>query len=41
MRDVSWGSKGMLKRWEPVDDRAYDGVRDAAKILNLDLRKMK
>ena len=41
MRDLAWGSKGTLKRWEPIDDRAYDGVRDAAKILNLDLRKMK
>jgi len=41
MRDIPWGSKGVLKRWEPIEDRAYDGVRDAAKILNLDLRKMK
>jgi len=41
MRDVAWGSKGVLKRWEPIDDRAYDFVRDAAKVLNLDLRKLK
>jgi len=41
MRDVPWGSKGVLKRWEPIDDRAYDLVRDAAKVLNLDLRKLK
>ncbi len=41
MRDVPWGSKGVLKRWEPIDDRAYDFVRDAAKVLNLDLRKLK
>ena len=41
MRDVAWGSKGVLKRWEPIDDRSYDLVRDAAKVLNLDLRKLK
>jgi len=41
MRDVPWGSKGVLKRWEPIEDRAYDFVRDAAKVLNLDLRKLK
>jgi len=41
MRDVAWGSKGVLKRWELIDDRAYDFVRDAAKVLNLDLRKLK
>jgi phosphonate transport system substrate-binding protein len=41
MREISWGSKGMLKRWEPVEDRTYDGVREAAKVLNLDLRKLK
>jgi phosphonate transport system substrate-binding protein len=41
MRDVPWGSKGTMKRWDPIDDRAYDGVREAAKVLNLDLRKLK
>jgi phosphonate transport system substrate-binding protein len=41
MRDVPWGSKGVIKRWDAVDDHTYDGVRDAAKVLNLDLRKMK
>jgi len=41
MRDIPWGSKGVLKRWDPTDDRAYDGVREAAKVLNLDLRKLK
>jgi phosphonate transport system substrate-binding protein len=41
LRDIPWGSKGVLKRWDPTDDRAYDGVREAAKILNLDLRKLK
>jgi phosphonate transport system substrate-binding protein len=41
MRDIPWGSKGMLRRWEPVNDATYDVVRDAARILNLDLKKLK
>jgi phosphonate transport system substrate-binding protein len=41
MRDIPWGSKGVLKRWEPVNDATYDVVRDAARVLNLDLKKFK
>jgi phosphonate transport system substrate-binding protein len=41
MRDIPWGSKGVLKRWEPVNDATYDVVRDAAHVLNLDLKRFK
>jgi phosphonate transport system substrate-binding protein len=41
MHDVPWGSMGVLKRWEPVNDATYDGVRDAARVLNLDLKKLR
>jgi len=41
MRDIPWGSKGVLRRWEPVSDATYDVVRDAAHVLNLDLKKFR
>jgi len=41
MRDIPWGSKGVLRRWEPVNDASYDVVREAARVLNLDLKKFK
>ena len=41
VRDMPWGPKTTIKRFVPVDDKAYDVVRDTAKLLNLDLRKMK
>ena len=28
-------------RWEPTSDAAYDGIREMAKLLNLDLHKLK
>jgi hypothetical protein len=30
-----------VRRWIPVTDAAYDVVRDTAKLLNLDLKKLK
>ncbi len=41
MRDLPWGPKTTIKRWVPTDDAAYDEVRQTAKLLNLDLKKMK
>ena len=41
MHDLPWGPKITIKRWVPVNDAAYDVIRDTAKVLNLDLRKMK
>jgi phosphonate transport system substrate-binding protein len=41
MRDMPWGPNTIIKRWVPVDDAAYDVVRETAKLLNLDLAKLK
>jgi phosphonate transport system substrate-binding protein len=41
IRDMPWGPNITIKRWVPVDDGAYDVVRSTAKVLNLDLSKMK
>jgi phosphonate transport system substrate-binding protein len=41
VHDMPWGPKTTIKRWVPTDDAAYDVVRDTAKLLNLDLRKIK
>jgi phosphonate transport system substrate-binding protein len=40
LKDVPWG-KQVMPRFEPVTDNAYDVVRDTARLLNLDLKKMK
>lgn len=40
LKDIPWG-KQTITRFDPVTDSAYDVVRDAAKLLKLDLRKMK
>jgi phosphonate transport system substrate-binding protein len=41
IRDMPWGEHSVIKRWQPTNDAAYDVVRDTARLLNLDLRKMK
>lgn len=41
IRDMPWGAHSVIKRWEPTNDAAYDVVRDTAKLLNLDLKKLK
>ena len=41
VQNLPWGPKITIKRWVPTDDAAYDGVRETAKLLNLDLKKMK
>jgi len=41
IKDVPWGDQGMLDGFQPIDDSAYDVVRDTAQVLNLDLGKMK
>jgi phosphonate transport system substrate-binding protein len=41
IRNMPWGPKATIKRWVPVEDSAYDVVRETAKVLNLDLKKMK
>lgn len=41
MRDQPWSQGTVIKRWVPATDADYAVVREAAKVLNLDLRKMK
>ena len=41
IQNIPWGPKTTIKRWVPTDDAAYDGVRETAKVLHLDLKKMK
>jgi phosphonate transport system substrate-binding protein len=41
IKDLPWGDQGMLDGFQPTTDAAYDPIRDAAKVLDLDLRKMK
>lgn len=41
IKDLPWGDQGMLNGFQPTTDAAYDVVRDTAKVLDLDLRKMK
>lgn len=41
LKDIKWGDQGVLNGFQPTNDKAYDVVRETAKILNLDLRGMK
>jgi phosphonate transport system substrate-binding protein len=41
VRDIPWGKHGTIARFEPTTDAAYEVVRDTAKLLKLDLKKMK
>ena len=41
MRDQPWSKGTIIKRWVPATDADFTVVREAAKVLNLDLRKMK
>lgn len=41
VKDIPWGDQGMLNGFQPTSDIAYDVVRDTAKVLDLDLSRMK
>ncbi|WP_313301692.1 phosphonate ABC transporter substrate-binding protein [Diaphorobacter sp.] len=41
IKGLPWGDQGMLDGFAPTNDQAYDVVRQTAKILKLDLGKMK
>ena len=41
IKGVPWGDQGLLDGFQPTTDAAYDVVRDTAKVLNLDLRRLK
>lgn len=41
VKDITWADQGKLNRFVETNDAAYDVIRDTAKVLNLDLTKMK
>lgn len=41
VHDMPWGPNTTIKRFVAVDDKAYDVVRDTARLLKLDLSKLK
>ncbi len=41
VKDIPWSDQGVLNGFHPTNDAAYNVIRDTAKALNLDLRKMK
>ena len=41
VKDIPWSDQGQLNGFHPTNDVAYNVIRDTAKLLNLDLRKMK
>ncbi|BBK40326.1 putative selenate ABC transporter substrate-binding protein [Allostella vacuolata] len=41
IRDITWADQGRLNRFVETNDAAYDVIRETAKVLNLDLSKMK
>ena len=41
VKDIPWSDQGMLNGFHPTNDKAYDIIRETARILNLDLRAMK
>jgi phosphonate transport system substrate-binding protein len=41
VKDLPWSDQGLLNGFVPTTDAAYDVIRDTAKLLKLDLKKMK
>jgi phosphonate transport system substrate-binding protein len=41
VKDMPWSDQGLLNGFHPTNDAAYNVIRDTAKALNLDLKKMK
>lgn len=41
MRDIPWSKGTIIKRWVPASDANFNVVRETAKVLNLDLSRMK
>ncbi|WP_307512749.1 MULTISPECIES: phosphonate ABC transporter substrate-binding protein [Variovorax] len=41
VKNIPWSDQGELNGFHPTNDAAYNIIRDTAKVLNLDLRKMK
>jgi len=41
MKGTPWGPNAIIRRWIAVDDSHYDVVRDTARVLSLDIKKLK
>ncbi len=41
IKDITWADQGKLNRFVETNDAAYNVIRETAKALNLDLKKMK
>jgi phosphonate transport system substrate-binding protein len=41
VKDIPWSDQGLLNGFHPTNDAAYNVIRDTARILKLDLGKMK
>jgi phosphonate transport system substrate-binding protein len=41
VKNIPWSDQGELNGFHPTNDAAYNVIRDTARSLNLDLRKMK
>jgi phosphonate transport system substrate-binding protein len=41
IKDITWADQGKLNRFVETNDANYDIIRETAKVLNLDLSKMK
>ncbi len=41
VKDIPWSDQGLLNGFHPTNDAAYNVIRETAKILKLDLGKMK
>ncbi len=41
VKDIPWSDQGVLNGFHPTNDAAYNVIRETAKSLNLDMRKMK
>jgi phosphonate transport system substrate-binding protein len=41
VKDIPWSDQGTLNGFHPTNDAAYNVIRDTAKLLNLDLKKLK
>jgi phosphonate transport system substrate-binding protein len=41
VKDIPWSDQGVLNGFHPTNDAAYNVIRETAKSLHLDMRKMK
>lgn len=41
IKNMNWSDQGMLNGFKETDDKAYDVIRETAKLANIDLKKQK